>query len=201
MVNFQELEYKYKADDIKFSAFEALMGTLRVKKRIDVSSWDYYFSPAHKEDFIRFRDSPNVPELTRKVKTVDGNNFSRVEVDLPLDRNKCSLDVVSKFMEVVGYSENFRIYKNCFIYWLDNVNYVYYTVFDKNLKEVGRFIEVEVNKERVNFLNSEANLFAGGLSAENTLKDAAKALECLGLTPQNRMKKSLFEIFNKGELK
>lgn len=206
MANYVELEYKYRADNIKLEDFCNLIKRLNPLKETKVSSWDYYF--CKKEDpfqeypmtydssFIRFRDSTINPELTQKTKTHTNNNFNRVEIDLPLDRTKITLETVNKFMNTLGYEENFRIYKNCFVYWLDSVNFVYYTVFDKDLKELGRFIEVEVNKEKVTELDKvNKNPYFSGSEIELDLY--ANKLEELGLTSKNIMQESLFELFKK----
>lgn len=200
MSNFTELEYKYKADNVKLTDFVNLVKSLHVRKRVDISSWDTYYTTKELDSFQRFRQS-DTPELTKKVKTQDGNNWVRVEVDLPLDPSRVNEETVTKYVELDGYSPNFKIYKTCFIFWLDNVNYVYYIVYDENLKEAGRFIEVEVNKDKVNELNQLMIDAEGSFralkpdGAVEYLKEQEKALEKLGITPQNRLKKSLFEMF------
>lgn len=189
MLDFYELEYKYKADNISFSNFEALMNTLKVEKHDSLSSWDYYFTDNKKQDegFIRFRDSSTTPELTRKIKTETSNNFSRIEIDLPLDKSKVNFKTIEKFLQSINYSENFRIYKSCQVFWLDTVNYVYYTVYGKEANKLNSFIEVEVNKSMMHSLGME--------QAQNLLDKAAKPLQTLGLSSQNRMKRSLYELY------
>jgi adenylate cyclase class IV len=186
MNEFSELEYKYKADDIKLQDFQNLMESLQILKKKDVSSWDhYYINKSNKDEFIRFRVSDS-PELTIKRKVNQSNNWNRVEVDLPLRDN--NLKTVNTFVDLLGYEENFSIYKTCFIYWLDYINFVYYIVYDSNMNEKSRFIEVEVNKEK---LGKEIIL------VDEQLKKGQEILSKLGLSPQNRLKKSLFEIFVK----
>lgn len=180
---FQEIEYKYKADNIGYSDFQKVMEKLDIVKRLEVGSWDTYYTKGS-DEFLRFRDGPT-PELTKKTKVQEGNNWVRVECDLPLDPTRVTEATVTKFAEMVGYTYNFKINKSCFIYWTKEVNYVFYIVYDMNMKELGRFIEVEINKE---------------LADENStsvLNEAADKLKEVGLTPQNRMKKSLFEMFKK----
>ena len=186
-MSFSELEYKYRADEVGLTEFRNLMESVGYEKQLDVSSWDtYYTTPNDNDKFQRFRNGVTT-ELTKKVKTVDANNWHRVEVDLPLDTNRITEEIVTKYVSIDGYSENFRIWKNCFIYWLPNINFVYYIVYDKNLRETGRFIEVEVNKDRV----------TGLPSATDTLNEAEKLLEKLGISYKNRLKKSLFELYRK----
>lgn len=183
MVDFCELEYKYKADDIKLTDFQKLMETIGYSKKLEVSSWDHYYTNKEPNAFIRFRDSAATPELTQKRKTVSENNWSRVEVDLPLDRTKIDEKTVSAFVNLLGFEKNFKIFKSCFIYWTKEVNFVYYIVYSPDMEEKGRFVEVEINK------GSNADL--------DHLNMYADKLKVLGLSPQNRMKKSLYEMFVK----
>lgn len=186
-MSFRELEYKYKADDVGLTQFCDLMETLNVVKRLDVSSWDrYYTKEGEPESFQRYR-SGNTPELTKKRKVNTNNNWERIEIDLPLDHSLITEEIVSKYVALDGYSENFRIYKTCSIYWLDNINFVYYIVYDKELREKARFIEVEVNKEKVSGLED----------VNSTLNEAERVLAGLGISPKNRLKKSLYEMFVK----
>lgn len=187
MNEFSELEYKYKADNISLKEFHELMSTLPILKRKDVSSWDHYYTNDTEDEFIRHRNSL-IPELTIKRKVKSTNNWERVEVDLPLDANGAKNTIVSKFVELLGYKNKKSIYKTCFIYWLEYINFVYYIVYDDNMKEKGRFIEVEINKE---CLPKEA------LYADNHLKRGQDILSNLELGPQNRLKKSLYEMFIK----
>ena len=64
---------------------------------------------------------------------------------------------------------------------------VYYIVYDENMKEKGRFIEIEVNKDKIKQLSDP---FA-------TLKLYEASLLEVGIKPSNRLKRSLFEMFVK----
>lgn len=185
---FKELEFKYNAGDVKLQDFIKLAEKLKPTDRLNTSSFDYYYTSSTPDEFIRYRESDE-PELTIKRKVKTSNNWERVEVDLPLDNSRVTKNVVDNWVKLEGYSENFSIFKSCFIFWYDLVNAVYYVVYDNDMKECGRFIEIEVNKERVNGL---------GLSkAFEKLKEFEKELATLGLNPQNRLRKSLFEMFAK----
>lgn len=192
--SFDELEYKYKADGVMLSAFQELMyQRFHTLQRQTVASWDIYYAQETDENsFQRFRMDREKPELTKKVKTNTGNNWVRVESDLPLDPKRISETAVRFHVGLDGYKENFRIFKACDIFVGYDLNYVYYVVFDSNMTETGRFIEVEVNKERV----LELELGAKGSSMAELRKGEA-LLEKLGITAQNRLKKSLFEIYRK----
>lgn len=185
---YQEIEYKYRADSIEFTDFRDLMHEIGlIKKTIDVASWDiYYCNSENANRFIRYRKS-STPELTTKQKTSNDNNWVRSEIDLALDRDAINDLTVEKFTRSLGYEENFRVFKMCFIFWFEEVNYVFYVVFGSNLRELGRFIEVEINKK-------------GGHSRPplNILNECESKLRVLGITAQNRLKKSLFELFKRG---
>lgn len=188
---FKELEYKYNADNVKLEDFNNFIGSISPPWRThkDVSSWDiYYLHENIKDYFIRYRKSGDTPELTKKRKTKDSNNWDRVEVDLPIDANRIDDATVEKFVQLDGYKENFRIYKSCFIFWFDNINVVWYVVYDENMKEKGRFIEIEINKDKVTEL---------GDKAADVLKDFETKLGTLGITHKHRLKKSLFEMYIK----
>lgn len=193
MNEYTELEYKYKADDVPLKDFIKLMSELKTVKRLDVSSWDSYYTKGE-DEFVRHRQSQQKPELTIKRKTKDTNNWQRVEVDIALDPS-VSEDNVSKFLSLLDYKFNFKIYKSCFIFWLDNVNYVYYIVYDEDMKERGRFIEVEVNKDRIEYLFE--NAIALGLTPISALSKAEEALTQVNISSKNRTKKSLYEMFVK----
>jgi len=190
MEEYKELEFKYRADDVSLVAFVNLMNEVGFKVRKDVSSWDFYYTHADtKEEFLRFRDSDN-PELTIKRKVKSSNNWERVEIDLPLDAKRVTKKTVDSWTSLEGYVGNFTIYKSCFIFWQDLINMVYYVVYDEDMKEKGRFIEIEVNKDKVEGI--------GGVEmAFQQLKEMEKRLTTLGINPQNRLKKSLFEMFVK----
>lgn len=189
MSDFKELEFKYNANTVKLTDFLSLITNLSPEKSKITSSWDYYYTKLeNKEEFLRFRDSDS-PELTKKRKVKEANNWEREEYDLPLDPNRTNKKTVEGWISTDGYTENFRIYKSCSIFWVDKVNYVYYIVYDENMNEKGRFIEVEVNKDQATALGTK--------KAMEVLKDAEIILGALGISPQNRLKKSLFEMFVK----
>lgn len=192
MDNFVELEYKYKADNVKLEDFVQLMELLKPNKRLDISSWDFYYTKGV-DEFVRYRKSAVDPELTIKRKIKTTNNWERVEVDLPLNRDKITDSGVDKFLELLDYKLNFKLYKTCMIFWLDSVNYVYYITYNENLEELGRFIEVEVNKDKVAELNRRPGK-SGALFELNYYSDR---LSKLGLSSQNRMKKSLYELYSR----
>jgi adenylate cyclase class IV len=183
---FKELEYKYNADDIKLSDFQKITKSLSPIKTLDISSWDlYYLKEGSEDEFQRLRLSDKA-ELTRKRKVNKNNSWERVEIDLPLDKDRLSEDLVTAYVALDGYKENFRIYKSCFILWYEYINIVYYVVYNEEMKELGRYVEIEANKERV----SEIGI-------DKSFEYVKMAEKTLGLSPNKRMKRSLFEIYKK----
>jgi adenylate cyclase class IV len=184
---FFEIEFKYFADNVKLTAFTKLMENLKYADKLEISSWDTYFvHTENKEEFVRFRNS-STPELTIKRKTKQENNWKRIEIDLPLDPDRISEDTVRAWTELEGYVRKTSLFKTCFIYWFDNVNMVYYIVYDENLTELGRYVEIEGEKNN-------------GLSEDQTFQEIKKyeqELNKLGISPQNRLKRSLFELYVK----
>lgn len=193
MSRHQELEFKYRADEVSLQAFIALIGNPGLKRRLDISSWDTYYTNAD-GNFIRCRHSATSPELTIKRKNNNTNNWDRVEVDLKLapvtdgtNSEEMSYDV-DRFCDLLGYQKDFKIYKSCFIFWHENVNYVYYIVYDEDMQEQGRFVEVEVTKTE--YYESDP---------QTMLLTAEQHLAQIGLSPRKRLKKSLFEMYRSGK--
>jgi adenylate cyclase class IV len=185
VMHFKEIETKYDASEIKMEDFLKIVEQLPIRKKLLVSSYDDYYTN-DKGDFVRYRHNNDRGELTVKRKLSETNNNERVEVNLPTHGD--NLPTVSKFLGLLGYEHNFSIYKTCNIFWTDKVDLVYYVVMDKEFKEKRRFIEIEADEE----LDWESEEQAW----EEILK-YEKLLEPLGITPKNRLRKSLFEIFRK----
>ncbi len=184
-MQFKEIEYKYDGSSLQMEKFTDLMETFRINKRMMVSSFDDYFVDAA-GNFVRYRYTDDRGELTIKRKLSDKNNNERVEVNVPTAGD--NLKTVAAFVDLLGYKHNFGIYKSCRIFWIDKVVMVYYVVYDKELKELRRFVEIEANEDLQWDTEEEA---------WNEIDKYEKLLEPLGITPKNRLKKSLFEIFRK----
>lgn len=185
-MKFKEIEFKYDASDVSLRDFNKLISGLNPVYHLNAGSYDYYYEKQENE-FIRFRAGFK-PELTIKVKTAKTNSFIRTELNLPLDTNKDTddlLDTVNTFCSLLSFNPKFTIYKNCHIHYFKQWNAVYYIVYDVELKEVGRFIEIEINE---GYPDTEQQ-------AKEDLSIAEKLLAPLGITSKNRMFKNLYEIF------
>jgi adenylate cyclase class IV len=185
LMQFKELEFKYDAKDVSMDEFSLLIEKLNPNRWMIVSSYDEFF--INKDgDFIRYRFTDDRGELTIKRKTISANNFNRVEVNLPTSGKNFA--AVNEFCSLLGYRHNFGIYKTCKIAFFEKAVFVYYVVYDKELKELRRFIEVEANEDYSWNSEKEALDFIEG--CEESLKN-------LGITSKNRLRKSLFEMFKK----
>jgi adenylate cyclase class IV len=183
-MEFKELEFKYYANDIDLDEFVELVQPLDPQWMM-VSSYDDYFTN-NSDEFIRYRYHDHSGELTIKRKTNSLNNNHRVEVNLPTDGQ--SGRAVEAFVNLLGYKKNFSIFKTCKIAFLEKAVLVYYIVYDENLHEKQRFIEIEANEKYK--WSSEQEAWDEVLKYE-------RMLESLKITPKNRLKKSLFELFKK----
>lgn len=184
--NFKEYENKYSSNDIKLTEFKALIESFNPVKFVETSSYDVYYTN-NKHEFIRYRKSKDRPEATIKRKNTELYNIDRVEVNLPLDKKRITDETMEAFVNLIGYKKNFTIFKSCWIYYFDTVDIVYYITYSEDMKELDRFIEIECLEEKP--LTKEEAL--------DTLKKYEIMLEPLGISPNKRLKQSLFERYSK----
>lgn len=188
-IELTELEFKYDASDIKLSKFQEFANRLNPTKRVEGAGWDCYYSGEGLPfEFIRLRQSPDFAELTVKIKNTDKNNQNRFELDLPLLPSKASNWLIEKFVGLLGFKENFRVFKYFDIYWTEKVDIVYYTIYNKDMVETGRRVEIEARKDYK---------FASADEALAEVKAMEQLMSEIGITPQKRMKKSMWEQFRK----
>jgi adenylate cyclase class IV len=182
-MQYKEIEFKFDAQNISVNDFCRNVESLNPTNHIIVSSYDDFFvnESGH---FIRYRHNHNTQELTIKRKVCDHNNNERVEVNMPLVPQDFA--TINAFVDLLGYAHNFRIYKTAKIYWVDNVVLCYYIVYDDNMKELDRFIEIEAN-EHMTF-ETEAH-------AWDAIKLYEEKLKPLGINYKRRLRKSLFEMY------
>lgn len=192
---FKEIEYKYDAANVTVAAMDKIMYPV-AKERITVSSYDeYYVSVSDNIDFIRYRYNESMQELTLKKKTSKFNNNNRHEINININESTSSVNTstkISQFLGFLGYYFKFRIYKTSIIYYLNKAIVAYYIVYDENMKECGRFMEIEADESYA--WKSEEEAFY-------VINECEKLFEGLGITYRNRMKKSLFEIFGERDTK
>lgn len=206
-MKFKEIEFKYDAKEIPLNFFTQIIEkNYSPFKRLIVSSYDDYFINSE-SNFIRYRHAGlygssntdhgshsiwvkqelnQAPELTIKRKMTQENNNERIEVNMSIVPQNFS--TVEEFIKLLGYTHDFRIYKVCNIYWVDRVVICYYIVFDNNMRELNRFIEIEANEDL--HFNDETEALKLITNYEIELNKLG-----LPLTPEKRLKKSLFEMY------
>ncbi len=127
-------------------------------------------------------------ELTTKYKQ-DGakNNIKREEKNVRVDNTE--EDTIMSFVKDIGYKLNFSIWKTCHIYNFEDATLVFYSVYDTTngkASKMDNFVEIEVSEEKVSEMTEE--------QAWGIIQKYEKALETVGLTSKNRLRKSLFEM-------
>ncbi len=186
MIKNKEVEMKYNADNISPQRFKEFCISRKPHRELTVSGFDYFYSNSKDtESFFRYRETDMEAELTFKRK-LHSNNVVRTEYNLPL----CSglNDKGEAFCNDMGYEYNTGVFKVAFIYQYDMHILCYYIVYNLELVELGRFIEIEL-KEHIDW-ESES-------SARRALDSIEKGCHSLGLTPLNRVSMSLFEMFRR----
>lgn len=201
MSNFQEIEFKYYANKILRSDFDNIIKKIGgIKKDLLLfseaengkHSIDHYYSNKTEARFMRWREGQDKNgsktwELTSKVKTNDLNNNVRNEVNIPLNARDMSLSKAIEFSSQHKCSYDFSIRKDVQIYWMGDIVLSHYTVFDLNGNKLNIFMEIEAD-ESVEWESEQKALDAIVLWE--------KKLSVLGITAQNRIKKSLYEFYS-----
>lgn len=182
-----EIEFKYRADSISLVDFEYFCQKYSTyEKRIVASGYDDFYS--HKTDsdsFIRHRHGADFNQLTLKKKTANRNNFVRVEHNLMIGSDTLPSAVRSLCLDL-GYAYNTSIYKNAFVYIYEKHVFCFYVVYDSELKELGRFVEIEMREDYP---------WESKDQAMDELISLEYAIKSLGITAQARVRKSLYEQF------
>jgi adenylate cyclase class IV len=194
-----EIETKYSVDASLLVDFKKLVDKLPgAKSFLYVEGEDQYFVNPDLTgvNFARYR----VPshgldngrcELTFKFKPEGAkNNIIRKEINWKVSGTPS--DAIEAGLEAQGYTFNFSIYKSCHVYKLDGVTLVFYSVYDTTAGkggEVRSFIEIELCEERLEGMEEA--------QAWEQLESWEKVFAPLGIKAQNRVRKSLYEIFKR----
>lgn len=222
-----EFETKYRVEPSVLTEFKRIMDTMpNLHKFIYVEGPDDYFTNEHITKafgefaatlknadaerlnalisetvglfppFMRYRRPShgldnNRQELTTKYKQ-DGakNNVQREEKNIRVDNTEES--TVKSFVKDIGYKLNFSIWKTCHIYNFDDATLVFYSVYDTTngqATKMDNFVEIEVSEEKVASMTED--------QAWQIIQKYEKAMESLGLTAKNRLRKSLFEMYRR----
>ena len=180
----KEIEYKYNADGIDLGKFKRFCQARKPIRASEAAGYDHFYS-SDRESFCRHRQGSDLNQLTFKRK-LTGSNVVRTEHNLDL-LPTVSSDSVHDMCQALGYEYKNTIYKNNFVFEYGDYVLSYYLVYDSNLKELGRFMEIEAR---------EGLPWESEQKALNCLQEVEEAArEQLGITPQRRVKRSLFEMF------
>lgn len=200
---FHEFEVKFRVDDAKLNQWKAIMRKYRdenldnYKEHVYVDSDDIYYTRKSEDpnidyEFVRYRFSDDRKkdkraELTTKKKLKGTNNIVRIEHNVRVDNN--DKETIHGFVTVgLGYDYNFTISKYVQIYVFKDATLPWYTVVDENGKE-DTFVEIEVDEKLLHSITEE--------EAWAIVNKYENILAPLGITPRNRLRKSLFEMYKR----
>jgi len=193
---FIEFESKYRIDLDKLFAWKELVSNLdNLKESLYVESDDIYYTRPTTGDlayeFIRYRFSTSAKErrkeLTIKSKTTELNNIKRFETNIRVDHNQTP--EIESFIKRLGFEKNFMIKKpGVHIYKFEDATLPFYTVIDEKGTQ-SHFIEIEVKEEIISKLTEQ--------QAYDIIRKYEELFKPLGITAQNRLKLSLFEMYRK----
>ncbi len=198
-----EFECKYRVEPHVLVDFKKIVEGLQqeLQNFLYVEGPDFYYShPDYDESsFGRYR-RPSFgldggrAEWTVKFKPKGAkNNQKRLEINWRVD--KTSEADIKRGVELMGFKPNFTITKNCHIYKFEDATLVFYTVYDitegSRSTKVDHFVEIEVSEEKIN---------KEGLTEEQAwaiISKYEKILEPIGISPQKRLRKSLYEMYKR----
>jgi len=181
-----EIEFKYSADQIPMAQFTEFCLDKLPNEFINASGYDHFYSlESDPSAFCRHRQGPDMNQLTFKRKKSPTDNYIRTEHNIDLKDN-VHKDQIEALCKEFGYDPSFSLFKNCFIYKYDTYILVYYICYDISMKELGRFIEIEM---------SETYPWRSVDDAWKQLIVFEKLCKPLGLNSKLRVKDSLFEMF------
>lgn len=190
-----EFESKYRVEQNIVLPFKLLVEKMPTfKEFVYAEGPDEYF--VKDSLFARYRceanKGPNArAELTIKIKPEGAkNNIIREEYNVRVDGTP--RETIVKFLSALGFKHNFTVMKSCFIYRMEDATLVTYTVADitdGTLKSENNFVEIEVCEEKIHTMTES--------QAWEILIKYEKLLEGLGINPQKRLRRSLFEMYKR----
>lgn len=186
-MKYEEIEFKYRADDISLRDFTAFCNEKTPRNYLEASGFDHFYSGEKDYRFCRHRIGADINQLTFKRKTEEKNNYVRTEHNIELDKS-VSLGQIRALCKEFGYEYSSSLFKNCFIFKYKDHILVFYICYDTDMKELGRFVEIELD-ESIDFGGKEESM--------RRLTEIEYELKSVGIKPQARVKRSLFEMFGK----
>jgi adenylate cyclase class IV len=192
---FTEWETKYRTELSVLPTFQRLAKAIPdLKEFIYACGPDEYNVRPDSPLFLRFRmaeypkSDPIFKQLTIKGRPVGAkNNIKRKEPNLNVSAN--SAEEIREFISEANFTFNFKIYKECHIYTFADATIVYYTVKEEADSKEHYFIEIEVDEKTIHNLTEK--------EAWTVIEKYETILAETGITPQKRLRRSLFEMFKK----
>lgn len=175
-----EIEFKYKAE-VTIEEFHTICKDRGNFKYFDGSGTDRFYANGVEDQFFRHRFGPGINQLTFKKKQ-NKDIFNRIETNLEL-RSDTTEETVQALLETQGYSPQNSLYKISHNYKYSWGVATYYICYNDNMNELGRFIEIELEE------NNSVH------SSTFQLAQIEKTFKSLGLFPNKRLNRSLFEMF------
>ena len=181
-MNHKEIEYKYWAsEELNKHALSDRLDVICMKTddmvtdMIYVVSCDDYYTnnSGDGKDFIRFRKGGGRYELTLKRK--EKENVVRKEINLNLNFDGIDHSSVEEFLELLGYTKAFQIYKEAWIWHTPKCDISFYTLSD------GRSV---IELEALNYTSTKQGIA--------TIDKWEKLLKLKSLKKESR---SLYEIY------
>jgi adenylate cyclase class IV len=193
LAKLTEFETKYRVEPHLLTEFKRIVGTVTLlEKFLYVEGPDEYW--IRDENFARYRRPEhgldnNRAELTMKMKPKGAkNNIIRREWNWRVDGTPP--ETIREGLKDLGFVFNFSVWKSCHIYNFDDATLVFYTVYDTTSGKASKtdsFVEIEVSEEHVSEMTET--------QAWTIIEKYEKILEGIDITPQKRMRRSLFEIY------
>lgn len=183
-----EVEFKYNASEINLNSFKEFCMKREPDSYIMAAGHDhFYFKDQDPHGFYRYRVGAGINQLTYKKKTVTENNYIRIEHNIDLAEH-VDRDQISSMCSDLGYKYNTTIFKNSFIYVYEYYVMAYYIVYDSDMKEIDRFLEIEMNEDFP---------WEDEKQAWGELVILERIHKSLGISASKRIKESLFELYKK----
>lgn len=181
-----EVEFKYSAELVSLIEFHEFCKSRTPKNSLTVSGNDYFYDNKHSPDsFYRYRSGDDGIQLTFKKKTAKDNSFVRIEHNIDLGW-KADKEGVEAYITDLGYTYAGSLFKTAFIYNYEDYNLVYYVCFNQDLREIGRYVEIEMN---------ESYPWINQTQAWDALLALEKLCSKIGANSNKRVNLSLYELF------
>jgi adenylate cyclase class IV len=194
IARFTEFETKYSSDISQLSQFKSIAGNLPGLLDFTYCEGPDTYMTKPDGSFGRYRAAKyphdtKYAQWTLKCKAIGAkNNFSRLEYNWRVDGTPAQ-EILDGAI-AMGFTFNFKISKECFIYRFPECTLVFYSVKEEGSTKWDYYIEIEITEETVHELTEE--------QAWDIIRKYEKILEPVGVTAQKRKRLSLYEMYRKG---